>query len=216
MQKKISDLKKDSENDRFETKLQGQSEARSQLARDWHDGIGNSLATLRLLVDSLQTNNQQRHTETLTLLEEIHREFKQLLAVETASNFETVAMVKTTLQKWQTRLQLGKMTFSYQIDLTVRYDGWLLDKKNQLYRIVQELITNTLKHAAASEIKFEIKENKNQLDITYSDNGIGIAEEPKEELNFASIQYRLNQLNGQFTTMPSTDGGIAVQIVLPL
>ena len=96
----------------------------------------------------------------------------------------------------------------------------LIAKSNELnlYRILQELITNTLKHANASEIRVKLANDKENLILLYEDDGKGF--EPKnliaiKGLGLKNIESRLSVLNGEINFL-RTDRGIKVKIICPL
>jgi len=86
-----------------------------------------------------------------------------------------------------------------------------------LYRILSELINNTLKHAEASAIFIELSERDTYVLCCYRDNGIGLPEElPQSGLGLQSVEARASALEGTWEMEPTEDNGFAARIMLPL
>jgi signal transduction histidine kinase len=84
-----------------------------------------------------------------------------------------------------------------------------------VYRIIQELINNALKHAQAKEILVQLATNENSIHITVEDDGIGYdanAIQSKKGNGLANIEYRVNYLNGVIDSVSSPNNGTAVNI----
>jgi signal transduction histidine kinase len=77
-----------------------------------------------------------------------------------------------------------------------------------LYRIVQELFTNTLKHAQATQIRFEITQVDGEITIIHEDNGIGFDVENayNKSMGLKNIQSRVNRLHGDLKIQSSPNG----------
>jgi signal transduction histidine kinase len=90
------------------------------------------------------------------------------------------------------------------MEVRFNYDYELKFTKQQdlaLYRIFQELINNTLKHAAATKIQIDLETVENQINISYQDNGKGLTEEAAKQLStgigLKSIESRANLINAK-------------------
>jgi signal transduction histidine kinase len=87
-----------------------------------------------------------------------------------------------------------------------------------LYRVVQESLSNAIKYAKASKITLDIRLENNQLQLLFSDNGVGFnvdAALEKETYGLKNIKKRIEELKGEFT-IKSNDSGTKVQLVIPL
>jgi signal transduction histidine kinase len=88
-----------------------------------------------------------------------------------------------------------------------------------IYRIVQEMINNTLKHAEASEIKCSIKRDQEKIIIHFSDNGKGFdakALPHDRSLGIYGIRSRVDFLSGSVNLKSEKDVGTTYEIVIPL
>ena len=88
-----------------------------------------------------------------------------------------------------------------------------------LYRVIQELVNNTLKHAKAKNILLQINLLLGQLTIMYSDDGIGFNVNEMIEsrsIGLQSTQSRVNFLNGNLIINSSQGDGVKYEIVIPI
>lgn len=84
---------------------------------------------------------------------------------------------------------------------------------NEVYRIVQELLQNSIKHAQATQATVEVAEHENHVSITVEDNGIGISETKNEPgKGLSSIRAKVTYLNGKIEINNSAEGGTLVVI----
>ena len=84
---------------------------------------------------------------------------------------------------------------------------------NEIYRIIQELLQNSIKHAQATQATVEVVENENHVSITVEDNGIGISENKNEPgKGLSSIRAKVTYLNGQMEISSAVEGGTLVVI----
>jgi signal transduction histidine kinase len=105
------------------------------------------------------------------------------------------------------------------IDVKCSLDLLSLEEQTQIYRIFQECINNTLKHADASALKISIKKQLSNLVITYQDNGRGIDEniKVKEGIGMMTIRERANTIKGKITIGNSSKNkGLKLILTIPL
>jgi two-component system NarL family sensor kinase len=98
-------------------------------------------------------------------------------------------------------------------------EGWQtpLNKNKEIisYRIIQESINNILKHAQATQINITAIQEKNSIDITIEDNGIGFNTETlKDGLGLLNIKKRMKYLNGEIDIQSSEGNGTCIMLHL--
>lgn len=213
----IQELKEIEEIKEIKSYLKGRDEERTRIAEDWHDGIGNSLSTLRLIVDTIQPKNPERHNEALSLLEHTQREFRQIIDTELVNDFSDKVAIIRVFEKWAQQLQFGNIMFVFKVYDLKLYKNCQPIFKSHLYRIVQELLANTIKHANASEIIIELREEKAQLSLTIMDNGVGLKGQLVKKTLLRSVNRRLILLEGTMQIEEAiSSNGTVIQLLLPL
>ncbi len=196
----------------IKSNLEGRDQERARIAKDWHDGIGNSLSTLRLIVDTIQPHNQERHAEALSLLEHTQQEFRQIIDNELINGFSTEIAVRNCFEQWKRQFNLGNIKMNFVVYNLLEYNEVSIKIKAHLYRMTQELLTNILKHSEASIIQVELEMIKNRLQLFVSDNGKGGKQTPV----LRSVEERLESLNGQIEIEITEGTGTSIKLFIPL
>ncbi len=216
---KISELEKDKQILAIDAMLKGQEEERSRIAKDLHDGLGGLLSGTKLSFTTMKENliltpeNAIQFDKSLSMLDNTMNDLRKV-----AQNLMPEALVKFGLNE-----ALNDFCSSIQSTQKVNiiYQKLGSDKKYDnttevfIYRIIQELINNALKHAQAKEILVQLATNENSIHITVEDDGIGYdtnAIHSKKGNGLANIEYRVNYLNGVIDTISSPNNGTAVNI----
>jgi two-component system, NarL family, sensor kinase len=216
---KISELEKDKQLLAIDAMMKGQEEERSRIAKDLHDGLGGLLSGTKLSFTTMKENliltpeNAIQFDKSLSMLDSTMSDLRKV-----AHNLMPEALVKFGLNE-------ALKDFCYGIQSTktvsVIYQKLGTDEKYEnttevfIYRIVQELVNNALKHAQAKEILVQLATHKNSIHITVEDDGIGYdteAIQTKKGNGLSNIEYRVNYLNGTIDTVSSVNKGTSVNI----
>ncbi len=193
-------------------------EERSRIARDIHDGIGQSIYALSLNLETLAEEADGPLKDRLaklvplakkTLLESRHYigGLKPILAGETdltamarnqASEFETVAGVEVDLEFQGEQSQVSEATAT------------------AMYRILQEALANVLKHANASCVTIRFEYDSNEVCMKVSDDGVGFDVDGDHTGNgLGNMQYRAEEVGGRFEIQGASGSGTTVEVTLP-
>lgn len=184
--------------------LEAREEERRRLARDLHDGIGQELYALRLAAQTGQPVDQM----ATRLMEDVDNLAKQLWPP---------VLDKLGLPK------ALEAAFRPHRNVTVKAEGALPDLsvpvKASLYRIAQEAVTNSLKHAAAESIEVSLEQRETEIFLLVKDNGCGFEQEISENdssLGLASMRERAELADGVLTLRSQPGRGTTVEVCLPL
>ena len=194
---------------KFDIITQAEESEKKKIARELHDGLGQQMVLLNLLFQNFQPNENQtdNYKELGNLLQSCIREVKEiaynLLPPELEKGFINA------IERFSHRINsIGEIEFVFQMsDGFVEDDLRAVDKFN-LYRIIQELFNNAVKHSKAAEFKIEMNKLENgEIEIHVSDNGVGFdMDKVKQGLGLANIEYRLSLsgINGKFDSNKGT------------
>ncbi|MBM3185083.1 MAG: response regulator [Bacteroidetes bacterium] len=181
------------EKNKFDIINQAEESEKKKIARELHDGLGQQLVLLNLLFQNVNPPEEQvsQFKDISGLIQNTIREVKEiaynLLPPELDKGFIN------GIDRFANRINtLGQMVFDLEIspDLS-EADLGEVDRFN-LYRIVQEVINNAIKHAKASKIVFRLKREDKGMFIEIEDNGVGFDQEKvKFGLGLQNIQYRM-------------------------
>ena len=195
---------------------QAEEGEKKKIARELHDGLGQNMVLLNLLFQSLKPSIEQegQYNEVSNLLQSCIRELKEiaysLLPPELENGF------LNAINRFSNRINaLGKINFVIEIqEGFVEADFGSIDKFN-LYRIVQEFINNSMKHAQAQTLIFEIQKTESEILITISDDGLGFDMEKVEKgLGLQNLQHRMKMSNikGKMESLPGQGSKLIMQI----
>ncbi len=202
--------------------LEGQEIERKRLSREIHDGIGPLLSTLKLNLSSIESDVKKaddqfisRFESAYELIDEISDDLRAI-----SHNLIPKVLLDFGLEEAMEALR-DKITTGKNIDLTVLFTGMesRLDQVTELgiYRICQELINNTLKHANATSISLQLIRVVKSLRIIYEDNGVGFSyEKVNKGLGLINIENRVKALGGDWTIDSVAGKGMTTTIELPL
>lgn len=197
----------------LEAMMEGEEKERSRIARELHDGIGGMLAAVQMRLSTLQQNTGM--DEVATMIKSTSAEVRK-----TAHNLMPDIIKRHTFLE---ALQLYCVTLNHasstmQVTLQVHEPIHVRNKETELslYRIVQELLQNVVKHAHASEVTIQVHQQNNRLNIMVEDNGMGFdTVKVSSGLGMHNIKLRVHRLNGDLQVESSPDHGTTATISIP-
>lgn len=218
--KKVNQLMQQQEIVMLDAVVNAQQKERKSIAKEIHDTLGSYLATLKY---------QHEAGKKEQLQEEEVRQYQTMeqLIAQTATEVRNIAHQMATGKKFDFNLKeaidqlVQRVVNTEQFEVTFCYLGASAALPRHLeltlYRIVQELLSNILKHAQASNVSLQINQLETELTVMVEDNGVGFElEKKKSGLGLKSIQERIEQLGGQWTVDTYPQRGTTVVIVFPL
>ncbi len=197
--------------------VEGEEKERSRIAHDLHDGIGGLLSTLKMYLGILQ----KRVPEVVAI--DVYRDASRLLddtvaeVRKTAHNLMPELLLNHGLSE-AVRIYCNAIQDDEGLKIDFQYYGFIGKLNNgfqlSLYRIIQELVQNILKHAAASLALVQLSQHNEFLDITVEDNGIGMPEEKIKQggIGLQSIKRRVQELQGNFHISSTPGSGTTIYI----
>ncbi|GAB5538392.1 MAG: hypothetical protein Salg2KO_04950 [Salibacteraceae bacterium] len=218
----IAQLEKEKEVMSLQSMLFAQEEERQRIARDLHDSIGALLSTAKLHISNIEMEVQKlvdlnflRSTEEV--LDRASLEVRRV-----AHDMMPGVLMKLGLFEG-IEDYFDRVRNSSDIVISFTYDelNERLDNKHEvmIYRMVQELVNNTLKHAEAGEIKLMMKVVDDILVVDYRDDGKGmdvqLLENPRS-FGLAGLKSRARFLHGDLTVQSEPSQGVHYTIMIPI
>lgn len=204
-------LQLENEHQLLEAFVEGEQKERERLAADIHDGIASSLTGLYLKVQQNETINDTRLIAEQ--IQQLRNEVRTISKNITPFNLEEEGWIQSFQRVIQ---QVQSETF--RVFLIPNFREELLNSQRGMivYRILQEMIQNTLKHAQATECEIVMVEEQHELLIQYSDNGIGVnAADLMKGNGWHSMKKRISALNGTISLPPNPMNGFKIDIKIP-
>ncbi|MCB4799155.1 tetratricopeptide repeat-containing sensor histidine kinase [Neotamlana laminarinivorans] len=208
-EQKISSLLKDQELAVIKASILGQDKERKRIAQELHDSIGGNLAAIKLQITN--TNN--------TFLKAINKQLDDTY-LQVRSLSHNLIPKKFKRNNFADVLEEYLNNIGNGTGLTTHFQAYPRNKINtinqnlqiQIFKIIQELITNTIKHAKANTIDLQIGLSNNNLNILFEDNGIGFNSNIDEGIGLKNIKNRLYDINGTLNIDSRKNRGTIINI----
>jgi signal transduction histidine kinase len=203
--------------------VNAQEEERRSLSRELHDEVGQMLTGLRMefgkaeraqaLVDGgLRTHLAECKNLVDTLIDTV-RHLSMGLRPSMLDDFGLSPALE-----WQSRDFARRYDVPVNLALEGEMDAIPEPHRTNVYRIVQEALTNCARHARANQISVSLKRDGGQLHLVVQDDGIGLkgAEQRSAGLGLLGIRERVRELEGLMSLHSSEGAGTTIRIDLPL
>lgn len=189
--------------------VQGQEEERKRVGGELHDNIGSKIANLKRLF-STKYSDKKMQKEFDTICEDVrgvaHRITPSEISLVGLSG--AIDELLETIEKTE-QLTVNFNTFQLPENLNEHIS-------THLFRIVQELLQNVIKHANASLVDIQLFGHNNSVTLSFEDDGQGSSEKKKRTgIGLKNIQSRVAQMNGQFLFDSSQGKGTSVLVIIP-
>ncbi|MBM2830821.1 MAG: putative methanol utilization control sensor protein moxY [Gammaproteobacteria bacterium] len=228
-------LERSREENRFLTQrsLAIQENERRNLAYELHDELGQSITAIKAVAVSIEQQSSDSRGSIVDSAEaikkvsnrmyDVARNMMRRLRPPILDELGLITALQDMIDDWNTRHQDTFCCFSFE--------GKLNDLGEEisisLYRIVQESLTNTVKHAHASNVDIKISlldssegtemSNGKCVELVIQDNGMGFdIKTTRRGLGLLGMRERAEALNGTFSLTSRPGNGVRIRIVMPL
>jgi signal transduction histidine kinase len=205
-----------------------QEEERRRIARELHDETGQALTALRLCLERLALapapsteETKVRLAQALELCQQAEEEVDKLIFDLRPTLLDDLGLVEAVGFYAGTRLKTAGIELSLRVTgKERRLSG---EKEAALFRVMQEGITNIVKHAHAKRAMIHLQFKTNQLVAQIKDDGrgfetsqIGSSHNPKRGLGLLGMRERMNLIGGSLSIVSKLEGGTYLKAVVPL
>ena len=214
MTQRINQLMKDQEIRSMETALEVRHAERERISKDLHDKLGGTLSVIGMAFESISEDQDNPKVESAQRL--LNKALNQVS--EIAHDMFSGVLNKFGLEPALNDL---RSTIEEVTDLSIEIECSSLDQRLNtelelnLYRIIQELITNALKHAHASHINITLERLENLVILKVSDNGIGFnIVDYSPGMGLKNMKSRVAKFNGacSINSIPNTGTEVTISI----
>ncbi|CAW98301.1 envelope stress sensor histidine kinase LiaS [Streptococcus equi] len=195
---------------------------RKRIARDLHDTVSQELFASSMILSGVSMSLDQMDKEQLqqqlvtveAMLQNAQNDLRILLL-----HLRPTELANRSLSEGFTMI-LKELTDKSGIEVVYKEDIGTLPKaiEDNLFRIAQEFISNTLKHAKASRLEVYLNQTPTELQLKMVDNGVGFDMDQVRELSYGlkNIEDRVNDLAGTLRLISQKGKGVSMDIRLPL
>jgi signal transduction histidine kinase len=216
-QQKIRELEDNIRISSMRSVIEGQEIERERIAKDLHDSLGGLISTIKLQFDQVINKNenishQKEYKKAYQLLDDAVNEVRTIsrnLQPSALNELGLVRAIKDLINRFEgdnvPEIDFQNYNIPEKMDKIVALS---------VYRIIQELLINSIKHAHASEILIQINSEDDELVIQYEDDGIGFDKNAikSEGMGLGNIQSRVKYMGGQIHMDSSPGRGLSVFI----
>ena len=216
------ELIKEQEMNSVNSFISGQERERSRIASDLHDRLGSLLSTVKLHFSSmepfLEKNEEltENFSYAISLLDQSVAEVRSVshnLAKEILTEFGIVGAIENLMEAINSagNLKLVFINSGFNHRLPYEYEM-------EIYRIIQEIVTNAIKHANASEIVIQFVVDGDILTITIEDDGVGfdVSKIKSNGIGVKNIFERTAKMNGKYALDTAPGNGTTYIFNIPI
>lgn len=206
----------------LEVLIQSQEDERRRIGRDLHDEVGNALSNLRLTVDVFSSrvpNAEGMAAFTRDCKQTIDRVIKDVRAIShdlSPVTLELLGLEEAIAEQAENISRSGTIKAQFQNHAGNCVNRLSENQALACYRVLCELITNTVRHAGASEINIRFSDDGSHFNIRYHDNGKGLLQKNSSKgMGMQNIESRLSAIQAIFELSAVNAGYFSMEIKLP-
>lgn len=200
---------------------EGRQLEQQRMSEELHDGVLGRLFGVRLSLDGINQRVNDGFTETRTkYIEELKSIEKEIRLISHDLGTETlspeVAYIDSVESLISDLCEAHKMEFEFFNDENIDWEEIDDQKKVNLFRILQESMQNTFKHAKAKKIKISFEYVDDNINLLILDDGIGFkSNKVKRGIGLKNITSRVSQMSGVVDFISNKDAGTKVSVKIP-
>ena len=194
------------------TKISSKKAERQSISKELHDGIASNIVALKLML----SDSDQQSKKIINNIDQLYDEIRGIshdLVPNYISKVEFTDLIIDLSSKYSNSTLEVNSFFHKDVQINLLDENILFN----VYRIIQECITNTIKHSGASKITITIILLQKELTVTIEDNGKGFDQKFQKHkgIGFKSIAHRINTLKGT-QEINSSANGVHIEFKIPI
>lgn len=221
---KINTLLKEQELRSVSNMLEVQEQERKRIAADLHDRLGSMLSTVKLYfnsveeqLDNMKQQNKEQYHKATSLLDNACDEVRKISHNLVSGELVKFGLVSALNQLRETITDAGQLKMAVlAFGMEERMDTTI---EISLYRVIQELMNNILKHSRATDVTIQLNKVENNLNIVVEDNGVGYdvdTAREKDGMGLRNMETRVKKLNGTIVFDSAKGRGATTIIDIPV
>ena len=218
-QQKVETLLREQELVSLDAMIAGQEKERTKVANELHDDLGSLMATVKLHFDNVKVDEKDPAMKSAqNLLEKAYQKIRGMAHAKNSGVMANQGLLPAVQKMARTINETSALEVSVEdFGLADRMENSL---ELTIFRILQELITNIIKHAQASKASIQFTQHEDKLNIIVEDNGSGFdmstAKRNSSGMGLGTIEKRIEHLEGSFTVDSVLGKGTSILIDIPV
>jgi signal transduction histidine kinase len=203
--------------------IESQEAERKRIGHDLHDDVGTTVSGLRLLIEMFKPNDdvkvhQDFTQSTKTIIDKIVKDVRNISHNLSPSTLRYYGLAAAINEHCDIINQSGKLEVKLTNDAQEALGKLPLQTSTALYRVIEELLNNTIKHSGADMASIDLNVINDTLHIDYADNGKGLTadiESVKKGMGMQNIESRLLNINAVYKLGQLPGKGFCIKIECP-
>jgi signal transduction histidine kinase len=206
-------LKNEAQISSLESLIEGEEKERFRIAKELHDGVNGDLSAIKHKLNTLLELNNKTIKEAVIMIDKSCEQVRAIshnLVPPALENFD----LESAISDYCTN-----MNSVHEAQITFDYLGDTMNSPKlvevNIFRITQELVTNSIKHADATEINVQLSFRNNTIQLAVDDNGKGfdVLNVKSTGIGLSNVKNRVAFLNGEIDFV-SSENGTSVNILI--
>lgn len=223
--KKLEKTLKEHELHEIDIMLDTQAKERQRLANDLHDNLGSLMATIKINFENIKKNTSKLNPQEKNIYDKTDELINEAyLKIRNISHVNNLGVVGNLGLEISVKNMAEKMSVFNKIQFNVIPYGLNKRMNNAIevtiFRIIQELCTNIIKHSKATYVNIYLTQHNNtDINLIIEDNGVGInldTIKKSDGIGLKNIEKKVEQLKGTFTIDSIKGNGTTIIIDIPL
>lgn len=216
---KVETLLKEQELVSIDAMIEGQEKERTKVANELHDDLGSLMATVKLHFDNVNVDKKDPALKNAQkLLEEAYQKIRGMAHSKNSGVMANHGLLPAVKKMAKTISQTNALEINVEdFGLGERLENSL---ELTIFRILQELIANIIKHAEATKANIQFTQYEDNLNIIVEDNGRGFdmsaVKRNENGMGLGTIEKRVEYLEGTFTADSVLGKGTSILIDIPI
>ncbi len=202
----IISLKREQQVKTLESLMEGEEKERFRIAKELHDGVNGDLSAIKYKLTSMLEHNTTVVNEVVAMIDKSCEQVRAISHNLVPPSLEKFNLIEALADYCSTMDEVHEP----KIDFQHIGEHPQLSKNNEIniYRIVQELVSNSIKHAEAKRITVQISNRENNIQITIEDNGKGFDPNKVDSkgIGLKNIDSRIDYLNATKDLVSNSKG----------
>lgn len=204
----------------LQTVFESQEAERKRIGQDLHDDVGTALSNLRITIEMFNRNAGANLTtfkeSSKSIIDKVIQDVRHISHNLSPPGIELYGFMGAVEELCEFITQSGRVTVAINNQAGNLPDTLKQSTAIALYRVMEELLNNTIKHAEATQVSIDLAPIENGITIAYSDNGIGMpaGSEIKKGMGILNIESRLCIVGASYIISAPGNGGFSILITL--
>ncbi len=189
------------------------------IAADLHDNIGQLLSLTSLTLGSISVSDRKaakKIDDSQQLVRRSIKELRQLANLLHGEKIMETGLVDAIMYEVEWLKRSG--TYNVKFDNSIDEDHLVSPEKSLvLFRLLQEVINNIMKHASATEISISLKQVQDDILLSITDNGVGFISDAvsKNGMGLSNLSRRTKAIQGELDIITAPGAGTTISIRVP-